>query len=236
MLAVILVLAGAAIVGLNDITGQGPGKGRTVACTDEALLCPDGKAVGREGAECRFSACSDEGPIDGMLVKNAAGYRLSTASPVPGMGGAYELPLAIASSTAEPLLGQQVTVSGTFTEGNTLSVASITPAAKEGAQEGILAVGQTKRIGGVTITLNSVVQDSRCPVDVECIEAGAITTNVTFATATDTETFNMPSDEVPRPFGAFQVSIVKIAPERVSRSETPQDAFRITFRVEPRAS
>lgn len=27
------------------------------ACTDEALICPDGNAVGRSGSDCKFSSC-----------------------------------------------------------------------------------------------------------------------------------------------------------------------------------
>lgn len=31
-----------------------------VACTDDAKLCPDGSAVGREGPNCEFPDCPDE--------------------------------------------------------------------------------------------------------------------------------------------------------------------------------
>lgn len=35
----------------------------TTACTEEAKVCEDGSAVGREGPECEFAACpGEEGP------------------------------------------------------------------------------------------------------------------------------------------------------------------------------
>lgn len=34
-----------------------------VACTEEAKICPDGSAVGREGPNCEFAACPTPQPI-----------------------------------------------------------------------------------------------------------------------------------------------------------------------------
>ncbi len=40
-----------------------------VACTEEAMECPDGSAVGREGPNCEFAAC----PGDELSEEAAAG-------------------------------------------------------------------------------------------------------------------------------------------------------------------
>src|SRR5258706_211088 len=53
-----------------------------------------------------------------------------------------------------------------------------------------LGVGKSGTFKGLTITFNKLVQDSRCAIDVECIQAGAVNTNVTFSSAGHTETKN----------------------------------------------
>lgn len=37
-------------------------KTQTVACTQEALICPDGSAVGRSGPNCAFAPCPTTKP------------------------------------------------------------------------------------------------------------------------------------------------------------------------------
>lgn len=43
------------------IGGEAQGPDQTQACTDEAMLCSDGSAVGRTGPNCEFAACPDAG-------------------------------------------------------------------------------------------------------------------------------------------------------------------------------
>jgi hypothetical protein len=94
-----------------------------------------------------------------------------------------------------------------------------------------LGVGQTGSTSGLSITFNALVQDSRCPIDVECIEAGAVNTNVTFKTGTKTETRNMASDGVPLQWNGYKISITDITPPRKSHTEIAPGAYRITFHV-----
>ncbi len=54
-LAILLLVAATATVGA--LAGRRGGDGGPVACTEEAKLCPDGSAVGRNGRECRFDPC-----------------------------------------------------------------------------------------------------------------------------------------------------------------------------------
>lgn len=96
---------------------------------------------------------------------------------------------------------------------------------------GRVEVGKTVFINGVRITLNRVVQDSRCPIDVQCIQAGAITANVTFWSDTDSETRNMASDEVPLAFDSYRISIINIAPPRMSGREVDPKSYVLTFKV-----
>lgn len=60
----ILVVAGIGVyvakggIGMNGNATTTP-EGEQVACTMEAMLCPDGSAVGRQGPNCEFAKCPD---------------------------------------------------------------------------------------------------------------------------------------------------------------------------------
>jgi hypothetical protein len=41
-----------------------PGDGAGQACTEEAMECPDGSSVSREGPDCEFAACPEEDALD----------------------------------------------------------------------------------------------------------------------------------------------------------------------------
>jgi hypothetical protein len=56
---------------------------------------------------------------------------------------------------------------------------------------------------------------------------------VTLLSDTDRETLNMASDEVPHAFDAFQISIIDVSPARLSKKETAQSEYKVTFRVDP---
>lgn len=206
------------------------------ACTMDALMCPDGSAVGRTGLECEFSSCPNLESYTGKLEQTGEGFRLVMSSPENGVETSYVMPLQInVSNSLADLININVKVVGNFEKGNNLIVKNISKL------EGVLSdptkseisVGETKYINGVKITLNEVVQDNRCPKDVQCIEAGAITVNVTLKSDTDTETKNMASDEAPMPFDSFLISIEDINPPLLS-TETPDPmGYKITFKVVP---
>ena len=98
-------------------------------------------------------------------------------------------------------------------------------------QDVVLGVGAVGRVGDLAITFNRFVQDSRCPIDVQCIQAGAVNINVSFSNGKQTVTKNMPSDEVPQEFGGYKISIVEIAPARKSGAEIDPRDYKITFHV-----
>ncbi len=56
-LIVIMIIALLAIVGVTMSLQQPENK--PVACTKEAMVCPDGSAVGREGPNCEFAKCPE---------------------------------------------------------------------------------------------------------------------------------------------------------------------------------
>jgi hypothetical protein len=232
-----VVAIGLGLYSYLERSKNGPSE-EAVFCTMDALMCPDGSYVGRGGRQCAFTACPNKDFFVGELNRDAEGYRLIIAAPKEAANSAtYAMPINLkTSNVVGQLIGQQVKVLGSFVEGNRLDVSLLEEATPEEAglksNEAIIGIGETKLLKGVKITLNSVVQDSRCPVDAQCIEGGAITANVTFMSDTDKITFNMPSDEVPRAFDAWQVSIIGVKPSRISAKDPDPNSYRVTFRVE----
>lgn len=203
-----------------------------IACTADALICPDGTGVGRTGPQCTFAPCPNKPSFLGTLRETDTGFDLVYGEPAEGeVETMYSIPLIVKEGDIEPqLVGKKVEVFGTFTEGSTLSVSRIEPAGGDPSL-GEVGVGETVFINGLRVTLNKLVQDSRCPIDAQCIEAGGVTANVTFESDTEKVTRNMASDEVPTSFDSFKISIEEINPPRYSNSEPKADSYVLTFKV-----
>lgn len=208
-----------------------------VACTEEALLCPDGSYVGRGGPRCEFAACPDQSSFVGILRQSATGFDLLIPSPEGEHETSYAMPLALkVSNVVGQIVGKKVEVFGSFSSGNTFQVERLTESPQSDPAIGEIGVGKTVFINGVKVTLNRVVQDSRCPADAECMEGGAINANVTLQSDTDKETRNMASDEVPIAFDSYHISIERVAPPRLSIADPDPRSYVVTFKVVPNGS
>lgn len=95
-----------------------------------------------------------------------------------------------------------------------------------------LGIGESAKFESFILTFNDFLNDYRCPIDVECIEAGAVNTNVTFSDGVKTETKNMPSDEVPQVFGDYKISIIGVLPPLKSNAVIPKNEYKIIFQIE----
>ena len=52
-----------------------PAHAEPKACTAEAMICPDGTAVGRTGPNCEFTPCQGENGNDGGSANEASGIK-----------------------------------------------------------------------------------------------------------------------------------------------------------------
>ncbi len=227
---IILICSAVLIVALGAYYYLHRPAGNQIACTQEALLCPDGSYVARHGAQCAFDACP-AGTFSGELRQAENGFKLIMESPAEGTEVTYALPLRIDPAEAPlELVGQKVDVSGTFTEGNTLQVEQLEVSSGT-VDRGTVGVGKTVFINGVRITLNGIVGDSRCPVGVQCIQAGSVTANVTLKSDTDSETRDINSGTPSVPFDSFLISLERVTPSRKAGSEPDAQEYSLTFRV-----
>ena len=211
-----------------------------IACTEEALMCPDGSGVGRTGPKCTFAPCADHEAFTGIFDSTNGVYRLLMETPDSVFGATYVLSLDM-NTIPDPqaLLGKRVQVKGHFTEGNTLQVQSIEALTGEAADAtlGEVSIGQTIYINGVKITLDDIVQDNRCPADVQCIVKGSVTARVTLKSDTDNDTKDINSDAVPAGFDSYLISIARISPESKSAGKPiAKSEYKIQFKVVPTVS
>lgn len=97
----------------------------------------------------------------------------------------------------------------------------------------VLGIGEEGKVGDLNITFDTFVQDSRCPTDVVCIQAGKVVVGITLATETKSETKNMSSDGEPYLFYGHRVSIVSVTPLPVSTKKIATREYRVTISVVP---
>lgn len=192
-------------------------------CTMDALLCPDGTSLGRSGPMCQFGTCTGT-EFKGTISQGDNGFIMNAN------GVLFPVEMKVTNALPD-ILNKEVIVSGKFISENKFEINSLIKLLEEDQAVSNISIGQTKNINGVSVTLHEVVQDSRCPVDVNCIEAGAITAKVTFKSGAQTKTFNMASDEIPQQFGGKKVSIIDVNPPLVSSIQPNKNNYIVTFEV-----
>ena len=103
---------------------------------------------------------------------------------------------------------------------------------KSASRDIVLAVGQTGTYDSLSITLNEIVNDSRCPAGVACIWAGAVTANVTLESKGQKMTSAIVSGTAPIQFGGYSISITDVIPPTRSGLPMQPSDYRVTFRVD----
>jgi hypothetical protein len=92
-------------------------------------------------------------------------------------------------------------------------------------------VGATVEALGLTLTLDAVKNDYRCPIDVECIEAGAVNTNITLSDGEEEFKTFYSSDGIPLNWNGYNISIVTVAPDLYSNKTIDPSDYVVTFHV-----
>ena len=96
----------------------------------------------------------------------------------------------------------------------------------------VLAVGQTGTYDNLSIRLNEIESDSRCPAGVACIWAGAVTASVTLESNGQKMTSAIVSNTAPVKFGGYSISITDVIPPTHSGLPILPRDYRVTFHVD----
>ena len=105
-----------------------------------------------------------------------------------------------------------------------------------GPEDVTLSVGQSKDVAGLAITLNTVSDDSRCPADVQCVWAGAVTANVTLADGEQSITSNITSNTAGVVFAGRTITILEVTPTPRANVPIAQKDYSVKLHIEATAS
>ena len=92
------------------------------------------------------------------------------------------------------------------------------------------ALGERARIGSIAITPLEVLQDSRCPVDAQCIQAGTVRISAKLESGSDSRTVALQLG-APFSFAGAHVLLLDVVPVRaVGKTLSPSD-YHFIFTV-----
>ena len=94
----------------------------------------------------------------------------------------------------------------------------------------IAAINQTILQKGIHILPLELVEDSRCPADVQCIQAGTVRVRVQLESGGKNQTLELSLGK-PVTFGGTSVTLVAVNPEKNSKTTISQSQYRFRFSV-----
>jgi hypothetical protein len=95
-----------------------------------------------------------------------------------------------------------------------------------------IAIGARATVRGTTIGVLELVEDSRCPVDVQCVWAGTVRVRASINdSAVDTYIFNLSEQQV---VGNARITLVSVLPEKKNSAKNlTLGDYRFVFTVAP---
>ncbi|RPF70486.1 hypothetical protein [Aurantiacibacter spongiae] len=98
--------------------------------------------------------------------------------------------------------------------------------------EGCAAIGDVADLGAVSVTPLEVIEDSRCPVDAQCIQAGTVRVRTRVERGSAEQTIELePGKPVPAMSGMLVMTAVQ--PGRMADETIDPAAYRFTFQWTP---
>lgn len=182
-----------------------------VACTQEAKICPDGSAVGRTGPNCEFAEC----PIIATTSEN---------------GGSVTAPTSYECNQDAKLCPDGSTVGRVGADCH--FAACPLSDAKSGTI--VTTIGQKKSALNVSITPIQIVEDSRCPKDVQCIWAGTVKVKAKIESALGVDDDAVLEIGTPLTTEAEEIVLTDVSPAKIPDQEIPTSSYRLTFTVTKR--
>ena len=91
-----------------------------------------------------------------------------------------------------------------------------------------VGLGETVHVGGLIAAPRRVTEDSRCPLDVQCIQAGRVVVTTRLDGQGWSETVPLTLDEAYLTHGTT-VTLVSVRPDKYSDRDTPRAEYRFIF-------
>lgn len=93
-----------------------------------------------------------------------------------------------------------------------------------------LALGERGQVGEFSLVLDKILEDSRCPQEVECIQAGTVRV---LGTAFGTSTLELTLGETSTT-DSMKVTLVRVEPDRMNTTRPDVKDYRFVLLVEKR--
>lgn len=97
--------------------------------------------------------------------------------------------------------------------------------------EVMLSIGETKKIGTLTITVLALRGDSRCPEDVQCIQKGEASFDIRVSRNGQEQVVSLTTDTPPLSLSGHQIHITNVSPIPHSKKTITNEDYRISFLV-----
>lgn len=91
-------------------------------------------------------------------------------------------------------------------------------------------LGEKVQIAGLTVTPVAIVEDSRCPQDVQCIQQGSVRVFVAVTSAMGTSHQTMDLNQ-PITTEAEAITLIAVSPEKRAGIETQSGQYQFTFHI-----
>jgi len=102
-----------------------------------------------------------------------------------------------------------------------------------GPEEISLSVGETGKFSDLEIIFDEVISDSRCPSDVQCIQAGSVMLKLTLSNDQGVKiTLNKSTEGGSWEFDNYRISILEVKPYPTSQVQINKDDYIATLKVE----
>jgi hypothetical protein len=138
------------------------------------------------------------------------------------------------TSTSTPQTSTSTVTTGSTAGSGPGNIGGITnpgaPTSSVPFETALLQLGATLNINGVNATATSVVEDSRCPIDVQCIQAGTVRVNVklSYKGVSVTRTFTL---GVPQSAFGYTALLKEVRPTKLSTETIRSTDYRFLFVV-----
>ena len=90
------------------------------------------------------------------------------------------------------------------------------------------ALGETVQVGTLTATPRAVIEDSRCPLTVQCVQAGRVVVLTEISGPGGTETVPLVLGQ-PYAVSGATVTLVSARPEQYRPRRNPRREYRVVF-------
>jgi hypothetical protein len=117
-----------------------------------------------------------------------------------------------------------------------LALSACAPAASQALPATVeIGLGEEVVRNNVSVRFNTVIEDSRCPADAVCIQAGQARVSVTVTVDGQNELLaltNVPDGGQPVEYQGYRISLQDLQPYPLASQPTDPDAYQATILIE----